>query len=131
MNAFGSPASLKAAFAPDSREPAIDDLPVAPATSVKKEGWRGMMRALSAHGRLLVTNHNQPEAVILSMDEYTQLVQAAQRAKAAEPDPLAELRRQFDERLQKLQAPDANERLRNLMKKPAPLAGAVLSGSSY
>ena len=43
----------------------------------QKDGWRGMMRALSAEGRLLITNHNQPEAVILSTAEYARLLEAA------------------------------------------------------
>ena len=59
--------------------PPLDQLPVAPASSVK-DGWRGMMRALSAEGRLLITNHNQPEAVILSTAEYARLLEAARAA---------------------------------------------------
>ena len=62
-----------------ARLPPLDQLPVAPASSVKKDGWRGMMRALSAEGRLLITNHNQPEAVILSTAEYARLLEAARR----------------------------------------------------
>ena len=44
-----------------------------------------MMRALSAEGRLLITNHNQPEAVILSTAEYARLLEAAQAANQAMP----------------------------------------------
>ncbi|WZB61345.1 type II toxin-antitoxin system prevent-host-death family antitoxin [Achromobacter xylosoxidans] len=91
---------------------------MAPASSVKKDGWRGMMRALSTEGRLLITNHNQPEAVILSTAEYARLLEAARAANQAMPDPLAELRRRFDERLAALDDEQAGDRLRDLMRSP-------------
>lgn len=109
----------------------LDQLPVAPASSVKKDGWRGMMRALSTEGRLLVTNHSRPEAVILSTAEYTKLVKAAAAAEHVAPNPLVELRRKFDERLAGLDAPDAGDRLRDLMQNPAPLNGQVKAGASF
>lgn len=109
----------------------LDSLPTAAASAVKKDGWRGMMRVLQAQGKLLITNHNQPEAVILSTAEYTRLVQAAQAANHATLDPLAELRRQFDERLASLHTADAAERLRNVMRSPARLGGKVRAGSTY
>jgi PHD/YefM family antitoxin component YafN of YafNO toxin-antitoxin module len=109
----------------------LDQLPVAPASSVKKNGWRGMMRALSTEGRLLVTNHNHPEAVILSTAEYTKLVKAAAAAEQAAPNPLVELRRKFDERLSVLDAPDAGDRLRELIQSPAPLDGQVKAGATF
>lgn len=109
----------------------LAQLPVASASSVKKDGWRGMMRALSTEGRLLVTNHNHPEAVILSTVEYTKLVKAAMAAEQVAPNPLVELRRKFDERLSALDAPDAGDRLRDLIQKPAPLDGQVKAGATF
>ena len=44
----------------------LDDLPRTPASDVKKLGWRGVMKSLGSIGKVVVTNHNQPEAVILS-----------------------------------------------------------------
>ena len=111
--------------------PPLDQLPVAPASSVKKDGWRGMMRALSAEGRLLITNHNQPEAVIQSTAEYARLLEAARAANQAMPDPLAELRRRFDERLAALDDEQAGDRLRDLMRSPGRLDGKVKAGSTY
>jgi PHD/YefM family antitoxin component YafN of YafNO toxin-antitoxin module len=104
-------------------------LPAAPASAVKREGWRAMMRRLAANGRLVVTNHNHPEAVILSTAEYTRLLAAA--AGQSAPDPLAGLRQQFDERLATLNAPDAGDRLRSLIQQPAALGGKVLAGSPH
>jgi len=109
----------------------LDQLPTAPASSVKKNGWRGVMRALSANGRLLVTNHSQPEAVILSAAEYTKLVGVVEAARQAAPDPLEDLRRRFDERLAVLDDADAGDRLRALTESPARLAAQVKSGATY
>ena len=42
-----------------------DQLPTVPASDVKKRGWRGVMRTLVKDGAVVVTNHDEPEAVIL------------------------------------------------------------------
>lgn len=110
---------------------AIAGLPSATASTIKKQGWKGVMRSLSSAGRLVVTNHNEPEAVILSTTEYAQLVAAAESASKANPDPLQVLREQFDMRLAALGAPDAGDRLRDLMRRPGKLDGAVRAGESY
>jgi prevent-host-death family protein len=49
---------------------AIEDLRCTPASEVKKLGWRGVMKAISRKGKVVVTNHSEPEAVILSIEEY-------------------------------------------------------------
>ncbi|MCV6903049.1 MAG: hypothetical protein NTT76_10085 [Achromobacter xylosoxidans] len=103
-----------------------------PASSVKKDGWRGVVRSLAAgDGKLVVTNHDQPEAVIMTVAEYTRLTDALRAAQAAAPDPVEALRRGFDERLAALTAADAADRLRSIMDSPGPLAGRVKAGSSF
>ena len=87
----------------------IDTLPRTPASDVKRLGWRGVMKSVGRAGRIVVTNHNEPEAVILSTDEYAAMV----RALAA------------------LEAPDAGDRLRELARAPARLEGRVKAGSGY
>ena len=106
--------------------PALDDLPRTPATDVKKQGWRGLMRAVGHSGRVVVTHHNRPEAVVLSAQEYDAIAVALREA-AAQGDPALEaLRRRFDERLAALDAPDAADRLRGLMRSgPTRLNGEV------
>ena len=74
----------------------FDALPRTPASDVKKLGWRGVMQTVGREGTVLVTNHDRPEAVILSTAEYQRLLQAAARAQAAQGDALAALRRRFD-----------------------------------
>jgi len=109
----------------------LETLPRTPASDVKKLGWRGVMRSVLRSGKVLVTNHDQPEAVILSADEYQAMAQALQAAQAAIPSPLDALRRQFDEQLATLDAPDAAARLRDLFDQPAALHGEVKAGTGY
>ena len=52
----------------------MDDLPHTPASDVKKLGWRGVMQVVARNGRMVVTNHNKPEAVILPVEEYNRLL---------------------------------------------------------
>lgn len=110
---------------------AIPQLPTAPASTIKREGWKGVMRSLSGVGRLVVTNHNEPEAVILSTQEYDRLIKAARSAANAANDPLQALRDRFDTRLAMLDTPDAGNQLRNLMSNPGALDGKVKVGESY
>jgi len=110
---------------------AISQLPTAPASTIKREGWKGVMRSLSGIGRLVVTNHNEPEAVILSTQEYDRLVKAAHSAANAINDPLQALRDRFDARLATLDSPDAGHRLRELMVNPGTLGGTLKAGETY
>lgn len=109
----------------------INNLPHKPASDVKKLGWRGVMQAVGREGKVVVTNHRTPEAVILSVAEYDAIRQALRAANAAQEPALDALRRRFDERLASLQAPDASQRLRELMERPAHLDGQVKAGESY
>ncbi|MGY0618008.1 type II toxin-antitoxin system prevent-host-death family antitoxin [Lysobacter sp. A378] len=109
----------------------IEDLPHTPASDVKKLGWRGVMKSVGRVGRVVVTNHNQPEAVILSVAEYDLILHALRDAAAKDQDALDTLRRRFDERLAALQAPDAGDRLRGVMGRPAKLGGKVKVGASH
>lgn len=110
---------------------ALDDLPRTPASDVKKLGWRGVMKSLGRIGKVVVTNHDQPEAVILSAAEYDQILRALQQAAARDTDALDTLRRRFDQRLASLQADDAGDRLRGLMDGPARLHGKVRAGTGH
>ena len=70
-----------------------------PASDVKREGWRGIMKAVDAAGRLLVTNHDEPQAVILSLSEYRALSELADSARRQQQDRLEQLTREFDDDL--------------------------------
>lgn len=110
---------------------AIESLPRTPASDVKKLGWRGVMKAVASKGKVVVTNHDEPEAVILSTAEYAAIAQALEAAASANASALDALRRRFDERLAVLQTDDASEQLRTLIRQPATLDGKVKAGTGY
>jgi len=109
----------------------IETLTHLPASAVKKRGWRGVMRTLRTEGTVVVTNHDEPEAVILPADEYTRLRAIVKRDEAAADAALDALRRDFDARLASLDAPDARDRLRAAVRQPARLRGKVKAGHSH
>lgn len=109
----------------------IENLPQLPATDVKKRGWRGVMRKLHEHGAVLVTNHDEPEAVIIPATEYASFLEVVDQAKSRTASELDALRLRFDERLAALRAPHAGARLRSVMRGPARLRGKVKAGTGY
>lgn len=110
---------------------AIEDLPRTSASDVKKLGWRGVMKDVGRMGKVVVTNHNQPEAVILSAQEYVAILRALDEAGSRNESALETLRHRFDERLASLQTADAGDRLRSLLQGPAKLGGKVKAGASH
>ena len=109
----------------------LEQLPRTPASDVKKLGWRGVMKAVARSGKVLVTNHDTPEAVILSAQEYTAILALLREAAARDEAALEALRRKFDERLVSLQAPDAGEKLDAIFDGPLKLGGKVIAGEGY
>ena len=109
----------------------IEDLPHTPASDLKKLGWRGVMKSVGRQGKVVVTNHNEPEAVILSAGEYTALLQSLEKIESRNESALDALRHRFDERLALLQIADADSRLRSLIRGTAQLNGKVKVGASY
>ena len=110
---------------------AIEDLHRTPASDVKKLGWRGVMKSVGRVGRVVVTNHNEPEAVILSAKEYGAIMQALQEADARADARLDTLRHRFDVRLASLRAADAAQHLRGVMDGPVRLDGKVKAGTGH
>ena len=106
-------------------------LPRTPASDLKKLGWRGMMNTLRSKGRLLVTNHDEPEAVIIPVAEYDALMQIVEQSAAQTESALTGLRRSFDERLAVLQDRSAAARLQSTIRGRAKLGGKVKAGSGY
>ena len=110
---------------------ALDSLPQTSASDVKNIGWRGVMKAVDRAGTIVVTNHKEPEAVVISIELYESLREVANRAEAGKLSVLDELRAEFDQRLAALNGPDVSQRLRTLMKKHAKLDGKVKAGKSF
>ena len=110
---------------------AADKLPTVAASDIKKRGWRGVMRTLARDGTVVVTNHDEPEAVIIPVKEYEAFVDLVEEARSRAAGELDVLRRRFDERLAALRAPDAGDRLRAVARRPARLGGKVKAGSGF
>ena len=109
----------------------IESLVKLAATEVKKQGWRGIMRTVEPEGIVAVTNHNEPEAVIVSAKEWTKIVAIMAQVESETSAVLETLRKRFDERLAVLKEPDAGDRLRAVMATPARLDGTLKAGSGY
>lgn len=106
-------------------------LPRAPASDLKKLGWRGMMNTIRSKGKLLITNHEEPEAVIIPAAEYDALMQLAGQSQARTEAVLQDLRQSFDQRLAVLQERSAATRLRAIARGRVRLAGKVKAGASH
>ncbi len=109
----------------------IEGLVRVAAADIKKRGWRGVMRSMGPEGKVVITNHNQPEAVIVSAKEYARLMSLVARTESDAGAALEALRKRFDERLASLQEPDAGDKLRSIMNSPARLDGKLGAGSSH
>ena len=109
----------------------LEMLPELPASDVKKRGWRGVMRTLQAEGIVVITNHEEPEAVILPAREYEGLLETVRQAESRLTSELDALRLRFDERLAALRAPEAGVRLRSVMRARARLGGKVKAGAGH
>lgn len=108
---------------------AIGTLPEVPASDVKKRGWRGVVRRLQAEGPIVITNHEEPEAVVIAARDYEGILEMLLQAEAEEALALEALRRQFDERLAGLNTPDAGRRLRSILHTRARLHGRATAGA--
>jgi PHD/YefM family antitoxin component YafN of YafNO toxin-antitoxin module len=109
----------------------VGELPRTTASTLKRVGWRGVRDALQAEGPLVVTNHDKPEAVILPVDRYQQLVALAAQDAARVNADLAMLREQFDRELAVLQKKPARERVERVFDSPVRLKGKVRAGTGY
>lgn len=109
----------------------LDALPRTPASDLKKLGWRGVMKVVAKSGKVLVTNHDEPEAVIIPAAEYDAMLALLRGAASRDQLALDALRRRFDERLASLKAPDAGKKLDSIFDKPLELGGRVIAGESF
>ncbi|MGV8931632.1 MAG: type II toxin-antitoxin system prevent-host-death family antitoxin [Luteimonas sp.] len=88
------------------RRLAGDDTPVRSASEVKS-GWSGIVREVARHGEVIVTHHGRPQAVVVDVEAYADLVRRAQAS-----DPLDLLAAEFDRRFATLDTPAGASRLR-------------------
>ncbi len=89
--------------------------------SFAKTHWRDVVEEAKLVGEVVVTHHDRPEVVVLSMDRYQEM-----RKAAAAGDPLAKLRKEFDQELAALREPDAAEKVRRIFRStPSEIAKAA------
>jgi len=122
--------AMPAALSSDTPQ-ALSDLARKPVSDVKREGWRGLMKSVDAAGTVLMTNHDRPEAVILSLQSYQRLSALAERAQDTDQRRLQALSQAFDEELSVLKTADAGERLRQAFGQPLALQREVIAGQSF
>ena len=111
----------------------MESLPHTPASDMKKLGWRGVMKAVARSGKVVITNHNQPEAVILPVEEYARMLSLLRAAAARDEAALHALRRKFDERLACLNEPGsgAGDKLAAIFDKPFSFEGKIFTGDEF
>jgi len=83
----------------------LPDLEKSPASDIKTKGWPELMRKVLRSGAVVVTNHNHPQAVVVSAEEYQRLVDQANAHSAAaqRAQSLQALQAEFDAHLSALQ----------------------------
>ncbi len=109
----------------------LENLARTPASDMKKLGWRGVMSTVQREGAVVVTNHDRPEAIVLSVEAYDDLLQDALQARAQKQAVLEQLRHEYDKRLSVLNTPEAGETLRNILRRPIDFKGQVLAGDEF
>lgn len=120
-----------AAHVPLAPAAELEALPRKAVSDLKREGWRGIMRSVGTTGRLVMTNHDQPEAVILSLAAFSRLTEQASRAAREDQQKLERLSRAFDDELAVLRQADAGKRLREAFATPLRLRGKLIAGSRF
>jgi PHD/YefM family antitoxin component YafN of YafNO toxin-antitoxin module len=90
-----------------------------------------VMKGVGAAGKLLMTNHDQPEAVILSLQEFRRLSELADSALRDKERQLEQLSQAFDADLAVLKQAGAGGRLRKAFGAPLALKGKVIAGRSF
>lgn len=105
------------------------DLEKTPASDVKAKGWPELMRKVARLGAVVVTNHNHPQAVVVSAEEYQRLVTAAAGASAAaqRAQSLKQLQAEFDAHLAVL---DDGKTLAKALDRPARRGLKITPGKS-
>ena len=105
------------------------DLEKTPASDIKAKGWPDLMRKVAKLGAVVVTNHNHPQAVVVSAEEYQRLVaqatgtsEAAQRAQS-----LKRLQNEFDAHLAVL---NDGQALSKALNRPARRGLKIIPGKS-
>ncbi len=100
--------------APSSR---VNELPSVSATMLKNS-YAEVLDQVSESGAVAVTRHNKPRAVLLSVKDYEALLHAA-------PDPLHELKEEYERMFLRMQTPEHASAMERLFKATPEELGAA------
>jgi PHD/YefM family antitoxin component YafN of YafNO toxin-antitoxin module len=107
---------------PEALERLARTLPSVSATKLVA-GMQKVSSAVMAHGAVVVTRHDEPTMVLMSIDRYLKLEQAA------EPN-LDALTRRFDDMFSKMQQPQAAQQMADAFAMtPDELADAAVNAA--
>jgi prevent-host-death family protein len=110
--------------------PQLEDLPRQSASDVKNK-WREVVREVRQAGSVAITNHSAVEVVLVTAEAYRQLAASAAALKEREASVLDQLSTQFNERLARLQAPDAGEKAASVFQRKGKLSTRPKAGTSF
>lgn len=89
------------------------NLPRRNSTDLRRD-WKGVINGVKKSGCTVIYNHNDPEVVIISTDEYKSMLDKIAGLKKNDATILADLSRRFDERLSSLQSASAADKVDSL-----------------
>lgn len=89
------------------------DLSSRKSTEVKTH-WRDIKADISKGQPIVIFNHKQPEAVILSPEAYQSMIGELEVSRKGRSNALEELSRRFDAKLASLNASDSVEKINSL-----------------
>lgn len=79
-----------------------------------KTGWRRVMKDVRENGPVVILNHKEPEAIILSPEEYRKMKAVVDSVEQGNSNTLQELSRRFNQKLAILNSPDTVSKVNNL-----------------
>lgn len=79
-----------------------------------KTGWKKVMKDVKENGPVVILNHKDPEAVILTPEEYGKMKAVVDRAEQRNSNTLEELSRRFNQKLAILNSADTISKVNNL-----------------
>ena len=113
--------------------PSLQEFETVTATDIKKDGWKRVVARLknSTGKAMTVTNHREPEVVLMTVDQYQALVAMAAAGGSYDEGVLDALRQDFDKRLNLLRSADVAERAHQIMDEPIRTKGRYRVEDSY
>jgi len=108
----------------------IHEMPHQSATQVKNK-WGEVTRQVIKSGSLAITNHANVEMVIIEATIYQKMIDQLQALKKSEITTLDALTERFNTKLQSLQAPNAPNKLTELLQAKGQSSSRPKAGTSY